>query len=184
MKKIACLVFVVLFCVTTLWAQQRATAFADGPAVLTSVGQSADIEMVRVLMTRARMQFRTDALVYGAGLTSADKTLVLVVGGSSKGLGAAGISADDELRRSQGLVSRARELGMKIIVMHVGGDARRGPLSDRFIDFAVPAADYVIVVTEGDRDGLFTNLTNQSRIPLERVDRISAAGAPLAAAFR
>ena len=184
MKKIGVLVVAILFLSTALFAQQGGVAFADGPAVLTSVGQSADIEMIRVLMTRARMDFRTDALVYASGLTSADKTLILVVGGSSKGLGAAGISADDELRRAQALVSRARELNMHIIAMHIGGDARRGPLSDRFINFAVPASDYVIVVTEGNRDGLFTTLTNAARIPFQSVDRIAAAGAPLAAAFR
>jgi len=184
MKKICCLLSVLLFLSGTLWAQQGAVGFADSPAVLTSVGQSADMEMIRVLLTRARVQFRADALVQANGLTAADKTLILVVGGSSKGLGAAGISAEDELRRSQALVSQARTLGMKIITVHVGGEARRGSLSDGFIRFAVPAADFVIAVSEGDKDGLFTSLTNEARIPYNKVDRISAAGTPLAQAFR
>jgi len=184
MKKIALSILLVLFLSSALWAQAGGVAFADGPAVLTSVGQSADMEMVRVLMTRARLQFRADSLVMANGLTSADKTLVLVVGGSSKGLGAAGISVDDELRRAQALVAQAKNMGMKIIAVHVGGEARRGDLSDGFVRFAVPQADYVIVVAEGDRDGLFTQLANQARIPINRVDRISAVGTPLAAAFR
>ena len=183
MKKITCLVLVVLFFSAALWAQSG-VAIAEGPAVLTSVGQSADMEMVRVLMTRSRIAFRADPLVEANGLNSSDKTLVLVVGGSSKGLGAAGISVDDELRRAQALVRQAKSMNMKIIALHVGGEARRGALSDGFIRFAVPEADYVIVVTEGDKDGLFTNLANQARIPINRVDRISAAGTPLAAAFR
>jgi hypothetical protein len=184
MKRIVCLLLVVLFFGTALWAQQGGVAFADSPAVLTSVGQSADIEMVRVLLTRNRVQFRADPLIYADGLRAEDRTLILVVGGSSKGLGAAGISADDELRRSQALVRQARDLGMKIIAVHIGGDARRGPLSDGFINFAVPAADYVVVTTEGNSDRLFTNLANTARIPLQTVGRISDAGAPLAAAFR
>ena len=184
MKKIACLILVVLFFGVTLWAQSGAVAFADGPAVLTSVGQSADMEMVRVLMTRARLQFRSDTLVMANGLTSADKTLVLVVGGSSKGLGAAGISVEDEMRRAQALVKQAKDMNMKIIAVHVGGEARRGSLSDGFIRFAVPEADFVIVVSEGDKDGLFTTLANQARVPINKVDRISAVGTPLAAAFR
>jgi hypothetical protein len=73
---------------------------------------------------------------------------------------------------------------MQIITVHIGGDARRGPLSDGFINFAVPAADYVIVVAEGNRDNLFTTLTNTARIPFRSVNRISDTGAPLAAAFR
>ena len=184
MKKVAFLFFVTLLFSAPLWAQQGETAFADSPAVLTSVGQSADMEMVRVLLTRAQVQFRADALVQGSGLTAADKTLVLVVGGSSKGLGAAGISADDELRRSQALVRQARDMGMKIIALHVGGESRRGSLSDEFIRFVVPVSDYVIVVSEGDKDNLFTNLANQAGISLNKVDRISAAGAPLAASFK
>jgi len=184
MKKINCLVFAVLFFGATSWAQQGGSAIADAPAVLTSVGQSADIEMVRVLLTRSGVQFRMNSLVYADGLAATDRTLILVVGGSSKGLGAAGISADDEMRRAQDLVSQARSMGMQIISVHIGGDARRGPLSDRFINFAVPVSDYVIAVSAGNTDGLFTNLANQARIPFSSVDRIAAAGVPLAAAFR
>ncbi|MCL2382583.1 MAG: DUF6305 family protein [Treponema sp.] len=183
MKKIICLIFAVLLFGTASWAQQGGVAIADVPAVLTSVGQSADIEMVRVLLTRAGVQFRANALIYANGLEAGDRTLILVVGGSSKGLGAAGISADDEMRRAQDLVSQARNMGMQIIAVHVGGEARRGPLSDRFINFAVPAADYVIAVSTGDNDGLLTSLANQAGIPFSRVDRIAAAGVPLADAF-
>jgi len=168
-----------------LYAQQSTgTAFAEKPALLTSVGQSADLEMVKVLMTRAKLSFKTDALVKAGGLGSGDKTLVLVVGGSSKGLGAAGISVEDEMKRSQELVKKARDLGMKIIAVHVGGEARRGSLSDGFIRFAVPAADYAIVVSEADKDGLFTNLARDAKIPFKKVDKISEVGAPLAAAFK
>ena len=175
----------VLFCGAVLFAQQsKGVAFADKPAVLTSVGQSADIEMVRVLLTRAKVPFKADATIQAAGLGSADKTLILVIGGSSKGLGAAGISTEDEMKRSQALVKKAKDLGMKIIAVHVGGEARRGSLSDGFIKFAVPQADYVIVVSEGDKDGLIMNLAKEAKIPCQEVDKISAAGPPLAAAFK
>jgi hypothetical protein len=184
MKRICCLVVALLLVSGAVWAQQSRISFADSPAVLTSVGQSADIEMVRVLLTRAGVQFRADSLVYAPGLTSTDRTLIMVIGGSSKGLGAAGISADDEMRRAQALVAQARSMDMNIIAVHVGGDARRGPLSDRFINFAVPAADYVVVVSTGNTDGLFTTLTNQAGIPFSSVDRIAAVSAPLVAAFR
>jgi hypothetical protein len=142
------------------------------------------MEMVKVLMTRAKIQFKADAQIQAGGLGSGDKTLILVVGGSSKGLGAAGISVEDEMKRSQELVKKARDLGLKIIAVHVGGEARRGTLSDGFIKFAVPAADYVIIVSDADKDSLFTNLTRDAKIPIKKVDKISEAGAPLAAAFK
>ena len=183
MKKVICSVLIALLFTAALSAQQK-TAFADSPAVLTSVGQSADIEMVRVLMTRSQIPMRLDALVKAGDLTSGDRTLVLVVGGSSKGLGAAGISVQDEMRRAQALVTQAKTMGMTIISVHIGGEARRGSLSDDFIRFAVPVSDFVVVVSEGDNDKLFTNLATEAKIPIMKVDRISAAGQPLAAAFK
>jgi hypothetical protein len=184
MKKVFCVLLMVLVCGAALSAQQSAgLAFAQGPAILTSVGQSADLEMIRVLLTRNRIEFKMDALVKAEGLSASDKTLILVVGGSSKGLGAAGISAQDELNRSQALVRRARELNMKIIALHIGGESRRGSLSDEFIRFALPLADFVVAVSEGDNDGLLTSLTQTARIPFQKVNRISDVGTPLAAAF-
>jgi hypothetical protein len=182
MKTLMCVILAAFVCGAG-FAQQM-EAFADKPAVLTSVGQSADMEMVRVLLTRAKVPFRSDALIAASGLAPNDKTLILVIGGSSKGLGAAGISAEDEMKRSQALVKKARDLGMKIIALHVGGEARRGTLSDGFIKFAVPTADYLIVVADADKDGLFTSLTKDAKIPLNKVEKISAPGTPLAPAFK
>ena len=185
MRKFLFSILIVLIFSSALNAQQSAgLAFADKPAILTSIGQSADLEMVRVLLTRARIPFKMDALIQAPALDPGDKTLILVVGGSSKGLGAAGISVEDEMKRSQDLVKKARELGMKIIVAHIGGEARRGSLSDGFINFAVPIADYVLVVSEGDKDNLFANLARDAKIPYKKVDKISEIGTPLVAAFK
>lgn len=163
---------------------QAPAAFAEKPALLTSVGQSADIEMVKVLLNRGKVNHTADPLVTAAKLPAGAKTLILAVGGSSKGLGAAGISTEAEVERAKSLIKRARELGMKIIAVHVGGEARRGTLSDAFISLCVPVSDYVIVVEGADKDGLFTNLAGQAKIPLVKVDKITTAGAPLAAAFK
>jgi len=165
-------------------AAQATTAIAEKPAILTAVGQSADMEMVKVLLTRSKVPFTADPLIKAEALPGGAKTLVLTVGGSSKGLGAAGISVDDEMARSKALIKRAKELGMKIIVVHVGGEARRGTLSDAFIQACVPAGDLVIVVEDGDKDGLFEQLAAPSKIAVVKVPKITAAGAPLAAAFK
>ncbi|MCL2093712.1 MAG: DUF6305 family protein [Treponema sp.] len=183
MKKTICLLMVVLLCGVFAWAQNGVN-IAEGPAMLTSIGQSPDMQLVSILLTRAGITYDAETLVTANQLTSRHNTLIVVIGGSSKGLGAAGISPEDELRRSDALIARARELGMQVIALHVGGEDRRGDLTDRFIRQAVPLADYVIVVAEGNRDGLFTSLTNQARIPIDSVDRLQAIGTPLAAAFR
>ncbi len=183
MRRAILSVLVLLAAAAALSAQAPA-AFAEKPALLTSVGQSADIEMVKVLLNRGKVNYTADPLVTAAKLPGGAKTLVLAVGGSSKGLGAAGISTEAEIDRAKALIKRARELGMKIIAIHVGGEARRGTLSDAFISLCVPVSDYAIVVADADKDGLFTKLAGQAKIPLVKVDKITAAGAPLAAAFK
>ena len=177
-------VIAMLALVISSLAAQATTAIAEKPALLTSIGQSADLEMVKVLLGRAKIQFTADPLVKSTGLPGAAKTLILSVGGSSKGLGAAGISSEDEIARTKALIKRARELGMKIIVIHVGGEARRGALSDAFIELCAPAGDLVIVVADGDKDGIFGKLAAPTQIPVVKVEKITAAGAPLAAAFK
>lgn len=176
---------VLLVCASAAGAQSFAlkAPIAAKPVLLTSVGQSADIEMVKVLLSRNKIEFTMDSLVKGSGLAVAKvKTLVLAIGGSSKGLGAAGISTESELERAKALIAEARKLGVKIIGIHVGGEARRGELSDKFINATVPFCDYVIVVAEGNQDKLFNKLCG-TKIPLDSVNKIAEAGAPLAAAF-
>ncbi|HNV19403.1 MAG TPA: DUF6305 family protein [Rectinema sp.] len=186
MTIIVLLALIALFggrAILPLAAYNLKAAFAPQPALLTSIGQSADVEMVKTLMTRAKLNFTMDPLVKAQALASTNaKTLVIVIGGSSKGLGAAGISADAELERTKALLAEAKKRGMKIIGLHVGGEARRGELSDRFINEAVPSCDYFIVVEEGNKDGLFTKLCG-NKIPLDIVQKISQIGEPLAAAF-
>ena len=187
MKKYFCVILIGFIFNAVVWSQSAGVGFADKPAVLTAVGQSADVEMVKVLLTREKIPFKVDkagALFKASDLTSADKTLIVVMGSSSKGLGAAGISFDEEMTRSQALVKRAKELGMKVIALHVGGAVRRGANSDKLINFAVPLADYVIVVSDSDNDGLFTNLARETKIPISKVEKIALVGAPLAAAFK
>ena len=183
MKRVSLFCF---FCVTVLCASfaQPVKAFADKPAFVTAVGQSADFEMVKVLLTRNKIPFKADTLVKAEDLTQESKTLILVVGGSSKGLGAAGISADVEGARAKAVIARAKKLKMKIITVQVGGAARRGVLSDKFIEICMAGSDYAIIVEDADQDGFFTRLAGEAKIALTKVGRISAAGAPLAAAFK
>ncbi|GAB1457347.1 MAG: DUF6305 family protein [Spirochaetia bacterium] len=183
MRRLFLLLTVALLSLAAVSAQVT-TAFAEKPALLTSIGQSADLEMVRVLLNRAKVTFTADQLAKASDLNAGTKTLILVVGGSSKGLGAAGISADAELTRAKALIKRARELGMKLIAVHVGGEARRGTLSDIFIELCVPASDYAIVVADADTDGIFTRLAAGAKIALTKVEKITAVGAPLAAVFK
>lgn len=160
-----------------------AEAFAEQPTLLTSVGQSADVEMIKALMNKAGLEYEIDPLLKADDLGD-EKTLILAVGGSSKGLGAAGINADDEIKRTQELVKAAKEKDMSIIAMHIGGDNRRGELSDKFIDPAIEFSDYIIVVESGNKDNYFTDFASTNNIPLEQVSSIADVIEPLEKAFK
>lgn len=138
---------------------------AEGPVVITSAGQSADFEMMKVMFDQNEIAYTADSVVTEDALNDC-KTLVVAVGGSAKGLGAAGIDADMEQERVKKLLDVAEEKGITIIAAHIGGSGRRGQLGDRYIEPVVAKADYIIVVESGNNDGLFTKLAEQYSTPL------------------
>ena len=158
-------------------------AIAEYPALVTSGGQSADYQMIATVMEKQGMEFTTNNLATSADLGDA-KTLIVVVGGSSKGLGAAGIDADGELERLDELMTAAKDAGLSIIAMHTGGEARRGDLSDKFITQVFNMADYAIVVSSGDSDGMMNDLCAGNGIPMDKIDSISDVVTVLPAAFK
>ena len=67
--------------------------------------------------------------------------------------------------------------------MHTGGSARRGTLSDSFIVPAFEAADIVIVVEEGDSDGLMKGIASKNGAAMEYVKQIADCMATLKTLF-
>lgn len=156
---------------------------AELPVLLTSVGQSADVEMVRVMLEKGEIDCTVSTLAKPEELEGYN-TLILAIGGSTKGLGAAGIDANQELARVDELAKAADEAGMTIIAIHVGGSARRGELSDKFIAPSFTYADYAIVVGEGDGDQLMATLAADAGIPMDYVPTMAGGVDPLKAAFK
>lgn len=145
------------------------------PIVLSSIGQSADVDIVDTLCSKAGLTVYTNATLSADELTDQYKTLIVAVGGSSKGLGAAGIDADQELKRSEDLLAKAKELGITVVAMHTGGSARRGTLSDQFITPSFQAANAAIVVSEGDSDGLMAGILAANQTPSAYIEQATGA---------
>jgi len=145
---------------------------------LTSVGQSPDAMMIRVVLRNMGIAHDYDSLMQTGALAD-HKVLIAVVGGSSKGLGAAGIDEEGEKKRAVALINAAKEKGMKVLAMHVGGSGRRGRLSDQFIEAVVPLADALIVVEGGNEDGLFEELIQGREIPMYGADSVKGTDVPL-----
>lgn len=148
---------------------------AKQPLFITAAGQSQDVTMVKILAQKAGLKFTFDKMAKPDQLKD-HSTLVLVTGGSTKGLGAANIDKDQELERVNSLIKTAREAKMSIITLHVGGPSRRGKLSDEFNKMTAEIADCLIIVKTGDEDQMFSKIAEGKKIPIYLIDKIVEAG--------
>lgn len=155
---------------------------AAAPVLITSVGQSADVSMLDALMKKVGAEYTYNATA-PADEVAGYKTVIIASGASSKGLGAAGISQEDEIARAEAIAQVAEENDIAVIVAHLGGSARRGTLSDQFNNLALSCADYVMVVEEGNEDGFFTNAATDAGIPITLLFSIADAITPLQEIF-
>lgn len=144
---------------------------AEGPVLVTSSGQSPDAMIIKLIVDQLGLS-GTELNEDGAPeVVDGFQTLIVAIGGSMKGLGAAGIDTDGEVQRVDEMIARAKEQGALVVSIHAGGQARRGSLADPFIHGAVPKSDVVLVLTDGNQDGLFDELTPEG-VPMKQVDML------------
>ena len=176
------LLLAMLLAVAGMPAQAGAGGFMP-PVLITSAGQSADVTLAGSICKKAKVDARIVPSATATDLKGV-KTLIIVPGFSSKGLGAAGTSREQELDRVKSLLKAAVEAKIPVLMMHIGGKARRGVQSDDFNKLAAEAARHMIVVKQGEEDGFFAAIAAQKKVPLEVVDRIAHLVGPLGVAFK
>ncbi len=154
----------------------------EQPILVTSAGQSVDIKLAGVLLSRLKIEHTVVPAATSADLKDY-KTLLIVPGYSSKGLGAAGVSRDAELARVEELLAGASSAKLPVLALHLGGNARRGVQSDDFNAMVVKKASLAVVVAQGDEDGFFSELCKADGPPLEIVESMAGAMKPLEKAF-
>jgi hypothetical protein len=160
-------------------AGQAQEAKAELPALITSCGQSNGPTTIKIVLQRLKMAYDIDPLATPETLQAKAKagtpykTLIITMGASLKGMGAAGIQIEDELARSAALIAEARKEGIKIIGAHIEGLKRRsqgaaaGDTTDeQSIDAVAPNSNILLVYKEGNADGRFTVISQSKKIPL------------------
>jgi len=164
----------LLICLTgiaSIFAAQVEVPFtAETPVAITPPGQAPEIAIIALLAGRIDLEMKKDNFLKVEGLTDI-KTLIIVIGGSGKGLGSAGVDLQDEVTRANQLIAACKEKGIKIIGMHLGGEDRRGANSQVMIDLVTPQCDYVVVRSDGNKDGIFTKICTEKKIPLTEVEK-------------
>lgn len=163
-------------------AEQSTTKF-EKPILISSAGQSADVKLVGMLAKKQKLDAKVVVMAKIEDLKEV-KTLIIVPGFSSKGLGAAGVSQSDEMDRVATLLKEASKLNIPVVLVHIGGNARRKGNSDAFNKLVAESSKHMIVVAQGDEDKFFTNLSNEKNIPLDLVPKIVKAAQPLGNLFK
>ncbi len=182
------------FLVITIFALLVLSVFGientmEYPFVVTSAGQSDEVMTVTYLCDEIELAYDfTDTLYLedlkgGVGLKSCKsnyveskskeavgtpyKTLVIAIGASLKGMGASGLSVEDEANRVKQIISYAKENGMKILAMAIGGEIRRGlpgSPNERMIDEVAPYADLIIATSDTNMDKRFNKIAEENGI--------------------
>lgn len=176
----------LILCAALALSAGRAAAQApkfDQPALVTAAGQSAEVAIAGMLFKKANVTAKVLLQATAADLAG-QKALVLVPGFSSKGLGSAGVDKEHEMARVKAVIAAAQKAKMPILMLHIGGMNRRGVQSDDFNREAALAANYLVVVKAGDEGQFFTKLAAEKKVPIELVDRMSDAQAPIAKLFK
>lgn len=148
----------------------------DGPVLVASAGLGADASMIDVVMNKAGISHVLELTPSDSQITAA-KTMIVVAGASSKGLGAAGISAAQEQARVKKMLKTAVDNGVQIVCAHVGGESRRGEISDPFIRMVLNDSSYIVVVQSGNADGLFTDFAASNNLGMDEVANVAGTAA-------
>jgi hypothetical protein len=180
--KIVPRLFLLIFLSTILsfaGSNQVMAQTASEPVLLTSCGQSPGPVRLKIFLQKNKIAFDYNLLAKAEDLVARQKegkpykSLIIVTGASLKGMGAAGVSMDEELARTRALIAEAKKQGIKVIGSHIEGMARRsqgasaGDNTDEMsIDAVCNVCDFMIVKKEGDSDGRFTTLSKGKNIPL------------------
>lgn len=143
--------------------------------LVTSSGQALDAFTVKTLLSRAGVENDYDALA-PASAVAGHKVLIIAVGASVKGFGAAGITAETELERTKELVQAAKDNDVKLIVVHIGGAERRQGLSEQFIQLVSNAADAFVVWDKGNEDEYFNKVSTERNVPLTIITKLPDVG--------
>lgn len=152
------------------------------PFLITNAGQGPGGKMARLLVSQTGILALDEDYYYDSepgaeGHGTLDdmpySCLMVVIGSTDKGLGASGITIEDELVRLEKMVEHAKEIELPIIAVLLEKDKRSEiptNANERCIDAICPNAEWMIVVAEGNADGRFDALKEEYGIPLTVLD--------------
>ncbi|MCK4762841.1 MAG: hypothetical protein KAW12_11655 [Candidatus Aminicenantes bacterium] len=170
------------------------------PVLTTSAGQSPDVNTVNIILEEAGLKYDycdvPTAAMLKDGVGLGDKksgagfhieihsdlskfpkgtpyrSIIIAIGASLKGMGASGLTINDEAKRLKGIIDYCKANKIFIIAVHVGGLSKRGAPggdNEKMIDTVAPFADYLVAVADSNKDGRFTKIAAEKKIPYTEI---------------
>lgn len=170
------------------------------PVLTTSAGQSPDVNTLNIIMEEAGIKYdycdvpTVEMLKTGVGLGDKKsgegfhveiytdlskyakgtpyKSIIFAIGASLKGMGASGLTIEDEVKRLKTVIDYCKANKIFIIAVHVGGVSKRGAPggdNERMIDTVAPFADYLVAAVDSNKDGRFTKIAESKKIPFTEI---------------
>ena len=174
---------------------------AGMPILTTSAGQSSDVMTLNIVVEEAGLKYgfcdvpNLEMLSAGVGLAGKEsgpgfhvevhsdldkyptgtpyKCVLFAIGASLKGMGASGLTIEDEEKRLKEIIDYCKKNEIFIIGIHVGGVSKRGAPggdNERMIEAVAPFSDYLIVAQDSNKDGRFTTIAEENKIPLKEIE--------------
>lgn len=149
------------------------------PIMITNAGQGPGGKMGRLLVSRAGTltedeDFYYVDVPYAADVDARDYgAIVIVIGSTDKGLGATGITIDEEIKRVDEVMARANEKNIPVIAVMLEKDKRSEVstnANERCIDAVCPTSSWMVVIKDVNTDGRFDAIKAEKDIPLTLLD--------------
>lgn len=149
------------------------------PFMITNAGQGPGGKMGRLLVSRAGTLTEDEDFFY-VDVPYADdvdardySAIVIVIGSTDKGLGATGITIDQEIARVEEVMARAKETETPVIAVMLEKDKRsdaRTNANERCIDAVCPGASWMVVINDVNTDGRYDEFKTANGTPLTLLD--------------
>lgn len=150
------------------------------PMLITNAGQGPGGKMARLLASQTKTIVLDKDYWYVSEPQEKDldarpySCLMVVIGSTDKGLGASGITIEQEIARLNKMVAYAEKINMPMIGVLLEKDKRAPGIAtnanERCIDTIAPHCEWLIVVKDGNKDKRFDKISEQYGIPLTIID--------------
>ena len=156
---------------------------AKAPVVITSAGQSTDTYIIHDISNQ--LMIRSFFMPQAEDIDIKDiKTIVFSVDYSSLGTQYKDISYDEEKRRISKLIKKAKDKGLTVLTIVLGGKQPNEKKTEELLKLIGNQTDYFIGLRGSGNEEILTELAENRDIPLTLVDEVNDISEPYASAFR